>query len=149
MQPSQDRNGDNGTTPNSFAQRGMVAAQTGDQVGIAQGIEKLACIGWHLGRARLNRLLSGDGRSVEGAQYASGQAVSDSWQCQRRQRGYAERQAGVVWKRGHAEQSAAAFGIGFATRAGVVTRCAPWAFEIGRLRSDHLGKTLTLRDSLA
>jgi hypothetical protein len=27
--------------------------------------------------------------------------------------------------------------------------CAPWAFEIGRLRFDRLGKTLTLRDSSA
>src|SRR5450631_3985693 len=27
--------------------------------------------------------------------------------------------------------------------------CAPWVFEIGRLCSDHPGKTLTLRGSLA
>src|SRR5450759_3005496 len=42
------------------------------------------------------------------------------------------------------------FGIGTPrTGQSSCSVCAPWAFEIGRLRSDHPGKTLTLRGSLA
>ena len=42
------------------------------------------------------------------------------------------------------------FGIGtHRTGQSSCSGCAPWAFEIGRLRSDHPGKTLTLRGSLA